>query len=222
MTGRNRIAPAPENRHPSGDASASRGDRKGARIWIHAALEMMAERGDEDIAIEKLARRINMSKGSFYWFFSGLDDLRFRALDHWKEHLNDAVFERVRCFDGTLKDRLVFLTAEIFDSGLGRYDAAIRAWALRDARVDRYMTDVDADRLAFLQDLFSSARPDPGEASFLAHLFYRVLIAESFVRQRPAGMDRKSYLEENIVRMLKAKAVADPGQSTATRLDNGR
>lgn len=201
------VARPPKVQNPAlgGPASLSRSDRKGARIWIEAALEMIAENGDEDIRIERLARRIKMSKGSFYWFFSGIDDLRYRALEHWKLRLNDQVFERVRQFDGSMKDQLVFLTNEIFDSGLGRFDAAIRAWALRDVRVDRFIRNVDADRLTFLQELFSRSCADHETSTFQAHLFYRVLIAESFVRQRPDNMDGRRYIEKAISQTLAIK-----------------
>ena len=136
----------------------SRGDREGARIWIEAALETIARDGDEALRVEPLAREIAMSKGSFYWFFTGIDDLRFRALDHWKVHHNDSLFERVRGYDGTLQERLTYLVNAIVDSHLGRYDAAIRAWALRDPRIADFVRGIDADRLAFLEDLFAAGR----------------------------------------------------------------
>lgn len=150
--------------------------------------------------IERLARKINVSKGSFYWFFSNLDDLRFRALDHWKVHFNDIVFDRVGSHDGSLTEKLNLLVDAIFEYKLGRYDAAIRSWSLRDAKVDRFIQNIDATRLAFLHELFSGL----ADGEFKAHLFYRALIAESYVRRHPQDQAAKDYLKRVATKLVKS------------------
>lgn len=173
----------------------ARGNRVGALVWIEAALDALAAGGHEAIRVEPLARAIAVSKGSFYWFFDGLDDLRLRTLDHWRVHHNDALFDRVRRHPGSREARLVHAIDAIAESRLGRHDAAIRAWALHDPRVDRVLTDVDADRLAFLEDLFGD--------TVSAHLFYRVLIAESHLRQRPDGLTGRAWLNQAARRLAR-------------------
>lgn len=169
----------------------SRGDRSGAKIWIEATLDTIALEGADSLRIERLARKIGVSKGSFYWFFSNLDDLRFRALDHWKVHFNDIVFDRVGSHGGPLTEKLNLLVDAIFARKLGRYDAAIRSWSLRDANVGRFIQEIDATRLAFLQDLFSGL----AGSEFKAHLFYRALIAESYIRRHPQNQSANDYLK---------------------------
>jgi len=176
----------------------SRGDRNGAKIWIEATLDTIATEGADALRIERLARKIGVSKGSFYWFFSNLDDLRFRALDHWKQHYNDVVFDRVGSHCGPAVDKLSLLVDAIFACKLGRYDAAIRSWALRNAEVDLFMQDIDATRLAFLQDVFSGL----DDSEFKAHLFYRVLIAESYVRRHPGKQTANDYLKSLVARLV--------------------
>lgn len=182
---------------PHRRGAISRGDRTGAKIWIEATLDTIATEGADTLRIERLARKIGVSKGSFYWFFSNLDDLRFRALDHWKLHYNDAVFDRVGSHCGPLSEKLNFLVDAIFACKLGRYDAAIRSWALRNADVDRFMQDIDATRLTFLQDVFS----DTADSEFKAHLFYRALIAESYVRRHPDKQTANDYLKSLVARL---------------------
>lgn len=177
--------------------AVSRGDRNGAKVWIEATLDTIATEGADSLRIERLARRIGVSKGSFYWFFSNLDDLRFRALDHWKHHHNNVVFDRVETHGGCLTEKLILLVDAIFECKLGRYDAAIRSWALRDATVDRFIQDIDTTRLAFLEDLFSGM----DDSEFKAHLFYRALIAESYIRRHPGNQTAKDYLKSLVTRL---------------------
>lgn len=105
----------------------SRTDRDGARIWITGALDMIARDGVQALRVEPLARQINVSKGSFYWFFRDLDALKTEALVYWLDVLNAPVFEAIRGLDAPLGDRLARLIGLVMSERLGRYDAAIRS-----------------------------------------------------------------------------------------------
>lgn len=186
------IQTKPEYRH----RAESRGDRKGARIWIEAALDFIVKEGHDKLKVERLSEHIGVSKGSFYWFFSDMDDLCERALLHWRKHANEDVYEEIRNSDEKLPEKLDRLINTLVAGQLGRYDAAIRSWALRNPVVAQCVREVDAARLAFLTEVFTDAYDDEKDAAFFAHLFYRALVAESFVELRPNGMNRQEYLEQ--------------------------
>ena len=57
-----------------------------AADWEREALELIADCGVQALAIEPLARRMGITKGSFYWHFSGRESLLERALQRWEEH----------------------------------------------------------------------------------------------------------------------------------------
>ena len=54
--------------------------------WEQAAIELIAEKGVQAVAIEPLARRMGITKGSFYWHFSSRESLLEQALIRWEEH----------------------------------------------------------------------------------------------------------------------------------------
>lgn len=62
-----------------------------ASDWEQAALELIAEKGVSSLAVEPLARRLGITKGSFYWHFASRDELLEQALKRWErrdlEHL---------------------------------------------------------------------------------------------------------------------------------------
>src|SRR3546814_18257468 len=52
--------------------AAEKPERKGrlsAEDWAQAALDLIAEHGVAAVAVEPLARRLGVTKGSFYWHF---------------------------------------------------------------------------------------------------------------------------------------------------------
>lgn len=57
-----------------------------AADWEQEALELVSEKGVQALAIEPLARRMGVTKGSFYWHFSGREALLDQALLRWEEH----------------------------------------------------------------------------------------------------------------------------------------
>ena len=57
-----------------------------AADWERAALQLIAQKGVQAVAIEPLARRMGVTKGSFYWHFSSRESLLDQALQRWEEH----------------------------------------------------------------------------------------------------------------------------------------
>ncbi|MBU1187818.1 MAG: TetR/AcrR family transcriptional regulator [Gammaproteobacteria bacterium] len=55
--------------------------------WEQAALEWIAEHGVAALKVEPLARRLGITKGSFYWHFSDREQLLMQSLLRW-EHLD--------------------------------------------------------------------------------------------------------------------------------------
>lgn len=61
-------------------------NRLSAADWEHQALEMIAEEGVRAFAVEPLARRMGITKGSFYWHFPNREALLDQALASWEKH----------------------------------------------------------------------------------------------------------------------------------------
>ncbi|MDX1556993.1 MAG: helix-turn-helix domain-containing protein, partial [Xanthomonadales bacterium] len=54
--------------------------------WEREALLLIAAKGIQGLAVEPLARRMGITKGSFYWHFSNRDALLQQTLDRWEAH----------------------------------------------------------------------------------------------------------------------------------------
>ena len=49
--------------------------RLGRNEWIRAGLEVLMSEGAEAVAVETLARKLSVTKGSFYWHFKSRREL---------------------------------------------------------------------------------------------------------------------------------------------------
>jgi AcrR family transcriptional regulator len=69
--------------------------RLSAEAWALAALDVIAEQGLAAVAAEPLARRLGVTKGSFYWHFPSREALLVAALEHWERTEQEQVFGKM-------------------------------------------------------------------------------------------------------------------------------
>lgn len=73
-------------------AKLERAPRLSAEDWAQAALDLIAEEGVAAVAVEPLARRLKVTKGSFYWHFPSREALLKAALERWESVEQENVF----------------------------------------------------------------------------------------------------------------------------------
>ena len=66
--------------------------RLSAEDWALAALDVIAESGLAAVAVEPLAKRLGVTKGSFYWHFPSREALLVAALERWEKTEQETVF----------------------------------------------------------------------------------------------------------------------------------
>ena len=153
--------------------------------WIKEGLVVLAESGMEAIRVEPLAKRINVTKGSFYWHFKDRNDLLNAILAEWVQLDTNSIIERVNQIDAPPKTKLLKLfefavTDNELIPGLadGRIERAIRAWATNDKKVANLMAQIDQKRLDYTKALFVEIGFSDVEALARARLAYYSLIGE--------------------------------------------
>ena len=138
-------------------ARVERNARLSADDWAQAALDQIAEQGVASVAVEPLARRLGVTKGSFYWHFPSRDALLQAALERWEKVEQETVFgslekvpdprERLRALFHVVapvigrvsQRRFDYLTASFRQAGLSRTEAQHRARLAYAAYVEHVM-----------------------------------------------------------------------------------
>jgi len=69
--------------------------RLSAPDWEQAALDTIAESGLGAVAVESLARRLGVTKGSFYWHFATREALIKAALERWERRDEEEIMAQV-------------------------------------------------------------------------------------------------------------------------------
>lgn len=127
--------------------------------WIKAAFRALSRGGVQAIRAEAIARDLKVSKGSFYWHFKDVPDLRAQMLEHWARQATDAIIADVEANDGSGRGQLKLLVeAATGDRNLVyggvHAEGAIREWARYDSAAAAVLKAVDQRRLAYVAELF--------------------------------------------------------------------
>jgi AcrR family transcriptional regulator len=156
--------------------------RRSALDWQRAALELIAEQGVSAVAVETLARRMSVTKGSFYWHFASRDALLSAALAQWEKQDQEAL----RAMLSEVKQPKERLRELFRRTSRRRTTHAIYA-ALIAAREHPLACDVlqrtTERRMAFLAAEFVALGMSAGEAQHRARLTYAAYVG--FVQLTP-------------------------------------
>jgi AcrR family transcriptional regulator len=128
----------------------------GRQIWLDTARRALIEEGTAGVEINKLAKRLKVTRGGFYWFFKNRAQLLEELLAYWAQTSND-LFEQVlqsqEC-DG-LSELQALIRLWIDESEYDpKWDGAVRDWARTSPAVLKVVESVDQKRIAILERIF--------------------------------------------------------------------
>jgi AcrR family transcriptional regulator len=125
--------------------------------WVQAGLDTLDRSGYANLSAEKIARRLNVTRGSFYHHFRHRADFVRALLERWEADYTDAVLAHAAQGRST-PERLERYLAAAAQLQPGR-EVAIRAWAGRDIAVRAVLARVDAKRYRFAQESVRQLHP---------------------------------------------------------------
>ncbi|TMV90649.1 TetR/AcrR family transcriptional regulator [Thioclava sp. BHET1] len=151
-----------------------RGSREG---WLDAARAALIEGGVDAVKIQPLAKRLKLSRTSFYWFFKDRDALLAALCEDWEAGTTAPLLAATQAYAATDTEAMLNVIAcflsGAFDAGL---EYALRAWALSDDQIAETLRAADDQRLAALREMLAAHGHGPDEADARARAVYLVQI----------------------------------------------
>lgn len=132
------------------------GWRGSPEAWLSAAYDALLEAGVGSVRILLLAKKLNLSRTSFYWFFKDREELLAGLLSQWRAKNTGNFVRQANAYAETLVEGLLNVSDCWFDTSLfdSRFEFAIRSWALQSAGVEAEVRKADELRLEALAALF--------------------------------------------------------------------
>jgi AcrR family transcriptional regulator len=161
--------------------------------WIEAARKVLVSTGIDDVKVDRLAKRMKMTRGSFYWHFKNRDDLLDGLLELWRVHKEkelEQVMERWSK-NGAAEIARVWLSE---DASYPEFDLAIRSWSRKSANVAKIVKSIDDDWIALLARSFQQQGQDLFESVARARIIYFHQLGYYAMNLRESMEERLTYL----------------------------
>lgn len=183
--------------------------------WVAGATEVLAEEGIAGLRVEVLAKRLKVTKGSFYWHFTDRRDLLLAVLSHWKEGRIRDIIKQTRAQPGHELAQ-IYHVIDVYSASRSRrgmlIELAVRDWARRDPEASVIVAEVDDVRLRCARDLFLACGVPMDEASSRCMLLYAYVFGVSLMIYEKFDTDvarLKRDIADLIARSLSMKSDAN-------------
>ncbi len=146
----------------------------GRDVWLEAARRALIEEGTAGVEVNKLAKRLGVTRGGFYWFFESREQLLEELLKLWAD-TGTKVFEQVLQNPGhngveefhALID--LWINEDAYDP---KWDGAVRDWARTSMAVLKTVQAVDGRRIGIIEQIFLDLGYAPDDAHIRARITY--------------------------------------------------
>lgn len=169
--------------------------------WILAAFQTLGDEGIEGVKVERIAKRLGTTKGSFYWHFADRPTLLNEMLNFWDQEGTRSIIEQLTEANMAAAEqlrRLARVATETHTHGLDAIavEGALRAWAGQDKDVAKRITTTEKVRIGFVSKLLIGIGYQETEAVTLAHQMYLMLLGlYSISRHDKDQNHRKSFID---------------------------
>jgi len=179
--------------------------RLGRGEWIRVGLRVLAETGIEAVRVEPLAKRLGVTKGSFYWHFRDREELLVALLDAWRQKATQAVIDLVDSLSDEPEQRireLLGLVARTPDDRDMWVEIGFRDWARRDRRAQLAVASVDRERIGYFRRLLLELGFSEDDAEARAFLIYSYILGEGVVSHTVTRLGRADRAKRCVRQLL--------------------
>jgi AcrR family transcriptional regulator len=161
--------------------------------WIDAARKQLVTAGVEEVKIDRLARKLKVTRGSFYWHFKNRKDLLDSVLKVWEDHKQRELTQAQQRWTemGPVEVARIWLSE---DPTYPAFDMAIRFWAWKSPAVAKIVSAIDSRWITFLAERFVQEGQSERESTARARLIYFQQVGYYAAKFEEPMRERLAYL----------------------------
>lgn len=176
------------------------GWRGSPEAWLGAAYEALLESGVDSVKILPLARKLKLSRTSFYWFFRDREQLLAALVARWRETNTGNLVRQSEAYAESLAEAMLnvfdcWFNNELFDAKL---EFAVRSWALQSGDILVEVQRADQIRVEALTRMFVRFGRTEAAADVRARAAYLVQIGYISMQAREDMALRMKRIPEYI------------------------
>jgi AcrR family transcriptional regulator len=180
--------------------------------WLDAATDAVAEGGFGAARILTLARRLGVTRGSFYWHFRNHDDFLRALLERWRDgELRALAAWRLDTGDAKADVRgavHLLLTEMARDAKALRVELAVQDFARRNALAAAVSVDVNRARMRQGRAMVEALTGDADRAHALTLLLYACITGARLMLAASPRNAKTDAMAESLDRIIGEALIA--------------
>lgn len=148
-----------------------RGSQEG---WLEAAYDALLASGVDSVKIQPLAKKLNLSRTSFYWFFEDREQLLSALIARWRDKNTGNLVRQSEAYADTVAEAILNVFDCWLDKGLfdSQFEFAVRSWAIQSPDILGEVNVADHVRIESLTTMFERFGFNNSSADVRARTMY--------------------------------------------------
>lgn len=147
--------------------------------WLDEGLLLLRQSGIDQVRIDTLCKRLDMTKGSFYHHFKTHQIFLEELLIHWEDKYTSQFIDYAE--EGNTPIEKLERLNEIALTAYNDPETHIRAWAITDNKAKETLTRVDQRRIDYLVKLYTELGMPSSQALIVSRTIYATLIGTQYL-----------------------------------------
>lgn len=169
--------------------------------WLALAKATLVSEGIDQVKIQVMAKKLRVSRSSFYWFFDSIRDLQDQLLDHWLSKNTGPIIERSMRPAPTINKAICnvfecWIDDNLFEPDL---DSAMRFWGRHEQRIRSIVEESDRQRMEALTRMFLRFGYPDDQADTRARVLYYTQIGHFALQMQETLVQRMARLKDYLV-----------------------
>ncbi|NBF06732.1 TetR family transcriptional regulator [Pseudomonas sp. Fl5BN2] len=178
--------------------TTAKADKGSLQAWLDAAYESLKESGVDAVRVMPLAKKLNLSRTSFYWYFEDREALLEALIGLWKSKNTDTLLAHAEAYAESITEAILnvfdcWLNPTLFDS---QFEFAMRSWALQSAEVALQLQKADEQRVQAFKRMFERFGMSEDAAFTRARCIYLTQIGYISLKTQETTVQRMRYIPE--------------------------
>ena len=142
--------------------------------WLKLGMQLLSKHGEESIKIEKLCAKLKLTKGSFYHHYKNIEDYVLELMRYWQVTKTENIIYAANT--ETAFEKKVEKLNSIVVQEDHLVEIRIRAWGIRNSKVNEFIKLVDQKRMNYLKSLYLEKKYNDQNAESLAKVEYAAFV----------------------------------------------
>lgn len=143
--------------------------------WVSAGINQLKEFGPTGLSGEKIARRLDVTRGSFYHHFSSMDELAELMLQYWEQTQTTDILGKAGQHYDDLHEKMTTLLESAWNTDAD-LEIAFRQWAFTNKIVRLHVERIDQIRLGYISEIYTQLCNDQKRGPKLGKIAYYGLL----------------------------------------------